>query len=432
MALTSPEGDAIHPGKAFSVELKKENVDTAKHVKFLQNLKMLQVNAYSTSLLDESEIPLHQQVLTDKRLATYYSDVTIGDCKEKAKCNFKVLMDTGSCEFWVPSVHCSKNTDATRCGKHTTYDQSLSRSFKPFKKEEKMNIAYLSGKVEGFMGKETIGMGPLQVTDQVFGMADTVDVPLLDDVVWDGIIGLAYPNEKLKTEGVVPLIDNIIGKKLLTNNVFSYYLGHDGGAVTFGGVDTRYFAANDKFRFATVTEKSYWNVDILDIELQVGKEAPRSTGVCKDRPNGRCRAIVDTGTYLIYGPRDQVVGQNGLGQIGVDKCGQLGSLPSVTFVLYAGEGAKPARLTLQPHDYTLQFVVPNHKGSKDCTNPAHRNDASKCKTDCVLGIAPDDDSGWTLGQVFLRSYYTVFDRDQDRVGFVRSKSRLEKGPHVYA
>jgi hypothetical protein len=46
---------------------------------------------------------------------------------------------------------------------------------------------------------------------------------------------------------------------------------------------------------------------------------------------------------------------------GVDKCGQLGSLPSVTFVLYAGEGAKPARLTLQVQrrEYGEVFFVSN-------------------------------------------------------------------------
>jgi hypothetical protein len=26
------------------------------------------------------------------------------------------------------------------------------------------------------------------------GMANQVDIPLLDDVIWDGILGLAYPN----------------------------------------------------------------------------------------------------------------------------------------------------------------------------------------------------------------------------------------------
>merc|ERR1711908_269526 len=76
-------------------------------------------------------------------------------------------------------------------------------------------------------------------------MADTIDVPLLDEVVWDGIVGLAYPNSKLTKEGVDPLFDNIIRQKLLVNNVFSYYLGINGGAVTFGGVDPRYFGDSD-------------------------------------------------------------------------------------------------------------------------------------------------------------------------------------------
>jgi len=49
-------------------------------------------------------------------------------------------------------------------------------------------------------------------------------------------------------------------------------------------------------------------------------------------------------------------------------------------------------------------------------------------TDCVLGLAPDtEDSGWTLGQVFLKSFLTVFDREGGgRIGFVRSNMN----PHL--
>jgi len=32
----------------------------------------------------------------------------------------------------------------------------------------------------------------------VIGIADEVEVPLMDDVKWDGILGLAYPNDNLK------------------------------------------------------------------------------------------------------------------------------------------------------------------------------------------------------------------------------------------
>ena len=41
---------------------------------------------------------------------------------------------------------------------------------------------------------EDITIGDLKVKNQVIGIAHDVDIPLLEDVIWDGILGLAYAN----------------------------------------------------------------------------------------------------------------------------------------------------------------------------------------------------------------------------------------------
>ena len=45
---------------------------------------------------------------------------------------------------------------------------------------------------------EDITIGDLKVKNQVIGIAQDVDIPLLEDVIWDGILGLAYANQHLK------------------------------------------------------------------------------------------------------------------------------------------------------------------------------------------------------------------------------------------
>jgi hypothetical protein len=50
---------------------------------------------------EKKDEPLEQEVLREKHLATYYGNVQIGSTR------FRVLMDTGSVEFWVPSSQCT-------------------------------------------------------------------------------------------------------------------------------------------------------------------------------------------------------------------------------------------------------------------------------------------------------------------------------------
>jgi hypothetical protein len=516
----SSDMHVLQQGTAYTVQLKRSSINQAEKASYFMALKTVQVNLRripdsetvasrdnrnllrgftdqgvrddfrekaasafprtAIGLIDEADEPLQQQVLNQKRLATYFGVVQLGQCvdgshtkteackgAQKEALTFKMLFDTGSCEFWVPGVGCTKDAKyASMCRNHRTYDTRKSDSYRlrfgnsgPFEIDQKMCIQYLSGKIEGFMAKDYVCVGALCVSEQVFGMADIIDVPLLKEVVWDGIIGLAFPNTKLSNQGVVPLMDNMMQSSILSNAIFAYYIGMSEGAVTFGGIDKKYIASqdDDKFRYAIVTEKTYWTIEIEDIFLQYGDDEPVNSNLCSSSVSGeRCKAIVDTGTYLVYGPQEQMSGNAPLSVLKVDDCDDLnkrgasqgGELPTVIFKLYAGENAESAKLALHPHDYVLEFTLPvdshvafveegldaatRHLESNravDCVNPKNRKDPRKCKQDCVIGIAPDNDPGWTFGQVFLRSFYTVFDRTegQEKVGFLRNNPRIPTG-----
>ncbi len=84
-----------------------------------------------------------------------------------------MLFDTGSCEFWIPSKACT----TTRCLTHTRYTRS--DTFFPYN-FSKMSIQYLSGRVTGDMALESVALGQLVVPKQVIGIANEVEIPLLD------------------------------------------------------------------------------------------------------------------------------------------------------------------------------------------------------------------------------------------------------------
>lgn len=270
----------------INIELKKSVANY--HTQYLLNLKFQQISLMSksssedevdfynqkesflsryTSFLEEKDVSLHQQVLAQKRLATYYGDINVGfgrDGDPTKTQSFKMLFDTGSCEFWIPSSSCT----TSRCLSHTRY--SKSQTFKLYL-NSKMSIQYLSGKVEGLMATESIGLGDLIIPKQVIGVANEVEIPLLDEVVWDGILGLAYPNKNLLRQKISPIFDNIINQGILKNrgelNQFSYYLGHESGSITFGGADMRYKKdLNEEFKWAPITEMNYWTIELLDIK----------------------------------------------------------------------------------------------------------------------------------------------------------------------
>lgn len=159
-------------------------------------------------------------------------------------------------------------------------------------------------------------------------------------------------------------------------NQFAYYLGPDQGTITFGGADMKYKKnINDEFQWAPVVENNYWTINLINIRKITNNEQKNSHSRTKKLCPDGCKSIVDTGTYLVYGPNDKILEL--LAGVSLNSCAEKNSLPDIAFE-FQGE-TENFELILTPEEYVLHFQ-------------------SDGEDDCVIGIVPDNlDSGYTFG-----------------------------------
>ena len=78
---------------------------------------------------------------------------------------FKVILDTGSSNLWVPSSKCT----SIACFLHAKYDSSASSTYKQNGTE--FSIQYGSGSMEGFVSQDVLTIGDLTIPGQDFAEA---------------------------------------------------------------------------------------------------------------------------------------------------------------------------------------------------------------------------------------------------------------------
>ncbi|XP_029491354.2 cathepsin D-like [Oncorhynchus nerka] len=329
--------------------------------------------------------------LTNFMDAQYYGVISIGTPPQ----DFTVLFDTGSSNLWVPSIHCSFLDVA--CWLHHRYNSKKSSTY--VQNGTKFSIQYGRGSLSGFISGDTVSLAGMQVTGQQFGEA--VKQPGITFAVarFDGVLGMGYPT--ISVDKITPVFDTAMAAKLLPQNIFSFYISREpfaavGGELMLGGTDPLYYTGD--LHYVNVTRKAYWQIEMSSVE--VGNQLT----LCK----AGCQAIVDTGTSLITGPAEEVralqkaIGALPLlmGEYWID-CKKVSSLPVITFNL----GGKMFNLT--GDDY---IIMGSQMGQKICLSGF-----------MAMNIPPPAGPLWILGDVFIGRYYSVFDRDADRVGFAPAK-----------
>ncbi|NXG10675.1 PEPA protein, partial [Sakesphorus luctuosus] len=307
----------------------------------------------------------------------YFGTISIGTPAQE----FTVVFDTGSSNLWVPSVFCT----SPACRNHNRFNPENSSTF--LSTNDTLFIAYGTGSMSGVLGYDTVNVAGINVPNQVFGLAETEPGNFFYYTPFDGILGLAFPS--IASSGATPVFDNMMREHLVDRDLFSVYLSRDnqdGSFVLFGAIDPYYTSKG--ISWIPLSAETYWQITMDSISIN-GMPAACSSG---------CQAIVDTGTSLLAMPVRAL--QNLLAALGIGASGQIGCeaarrLPSLVFHIHGRAFPVPARA----------YVIESG-GS------------------CSLGFqgmdAPTEEGElWILGDVFIREYYVIFDRANNKVGLSR-------------
>ncbi|KAI1193057.1 aspartic peptidase domain-containing protein [Nemania serpens] len=315
--------------------------------------------------------------------AQYFSEISIGTPPQE----FKVILDTGSSNLWVPSQSCG----SIACFLHSKYDSSSSSTYK--KNGTDFEIRYGSGSLSGFVSQDDVTIGDLTIKGQDF--AEATNEPGLAFAFgrFDGILGLGY--DRISVNGIVPPFYQLVNQKLIDEPVFSFYLnsesGSDDSEVVFGGVDKDHYTG--KITEIPLRRKAYWEVDLDSISFGDETAELDNTGV-----------ILDTGTSLIALPSDlaellnkEMGAKKGYnGQYSID-CSARDSLPDVSFKLNGYD------FSITPYDYVLEV-------SGSCIS-----------TFMGMDIPPPAGPLAILGDAFLRKWYSIYDLGKGTVGLAKAK-----------
>ncbi|SBS83073.1 dolichyl-diphosphooligosaccharide--protein glycosyltransferase subunit 1, putative [Plasmodium ovale curtisi] len=330
--------------KFFFNEIKLNNRfknDMKGYIQNINNFHSIIENKIPNSLL------YVQEDLLNFHNSQFIGDIEIGTPPQ----SFKVVFDTGSSNFAVPSTKCVKGG----CTPHKKFNAEKSRTFvKNLNGNNESIYTYIqygTGKSILEHGYDDVQLKGLKIKNQSIGLAVEESLHPFSDLPFDGIIGLGFSDRASfhsKKYGM-PLIETIKEQKLLKRNIFSFYVPkklNESGSITFGRAKSEYAMEGKQIEWFPVISNYFWEVNLLDIQL-----SDTNFGICENR---NCRAAIDTGSSLLTGPSSLM--QPLIEKLNLENdCSNKNSLPNISFILRNVEG-KRVKLDFKPDDYILEDV----------------------------------------------------------------------------
>lgn len=321
----------------------------------------------------------------------------------------RVLFDTGSSYTWFLTQE-----SAEPLGVHNFYKRAQSTTFFDPKNPLRVGIQFGIGSLSGRFYQDSLIIGDpldplnqIKLNDFVFGYTFTADV---FDGEFEAIVGLAYPglnkmegrNDGSTNTGILPFFDQLMAKGVLERNVFSFYMSMnpfdtsiDQSEMVMGYIDdTRYTGA---INWNPVIVKEFWSIPLEEI-LYNGV----SLNICSQN---NCEMTPDSGTTLMTMPTwalDRFLGQTFQPNLSCsDNLAQFGTL---TLVIGG------VNYDIKPHHWVRRRIDSQNQLGGTCSSVFRGSDIQMTGHENLFAI----------GDVFMQLWFTIFDRDQDRIGFAKA------------
>ncbi|KAJ7337667.1 acid protease [Mycena albidolilacea] len=329
--------------------------------------------------MQQRAVKRQSETLTDEEDDLEWAGtISVGTPAQK----FLIDFDTGSSDLWIPSSSCTSST----CSSKSKYKATSSST--GVKKSGTFSIEYGDqSTVSGPIYTDTVTVAKIPVTKQYFSPVTTLSASFADDPI-DGILGLAFP--AISNLNQNPFFVNADAAGVVDANQFSFYLASSGSELYLGGTNDDLYTGDIEFN-SVDSSGGFW-------QATGGKALVDSATTVSG-----IETIIDSGTTLIYGPPADVkkIFAKVTGSKVYDSKNGYYSYPCAT-----------------PPTISFNWGGQNWAISAANLNLGQTATGSK---DCVASIAAQDlglgSNVFLLGDAFMKNVYTVFDFDQEAVGF---------------
>lgn len=329
-----------------------------------------------------------------------------------------MIFDTGSADLWVFSSQIVNKVNVH----HYFYDYRSS-TYSPM--GDGWSIEYGKGSANGFLSRDIVILGnassPFVATNQIFAEVTQYSSNAFDDIIMDGIMGLAFSDAA--TSRAPTVIDSLLAANSISQRIFSFRLTRadtDGSVMVVGSPDPQFYDKNLGITYlSTVTDDNngigpgMWWVDLSHIFMNYSVSGMEDMNACA-KYGSKCVALMDTGTSSLI-VDERLFAENILTSIlkhrsdcaynSIIHCSSLSlhNLPTFYFHLY------DRLFPLTPEMYTV-------------VETSGRESVLYITIQPMPAILNADDSYYffIFGDTFLHNYYVIFDMDNAKVGIANT------------